>query len=56
MQSLRYICSQCGKDEKQCDCDRYCCLCQGSDNVRLCEDGAYYCANCREACDYMAQD
>ncbi len=27
----------------------------GSDNVRLVQDGQYYCQVCREACDYEAQ-
>lgn len=50
-----FICTQCDKDEKTCRCERYCCLCQGEHNVRLCEDGNYYCLDCREACDYQAQ-
>jgi hypothetical protein len=23
--------------------------------VRLCQDGLYYCIDCREACDFQAQ-
>jgi len=30
-------------------------LCQGYENVRLCEDGNYYCLPCRESCDFQAQ-
>jgi hypothetical protein len=26
-------------------------MCKSWDNVSLCEDGQYYCAACREACD-----
>ncbi len=50
-----YICSLCDKEEKDCKCDRYCCLCQGANDVRLCQDGQYYCLDCREACDFAAQ-
>ncbi len=53
----KYHCSMCELEENKCQCDvkEYCILCQGSDNVRLCEDGQYYCIVCREACDYQAQ-
>jgi len=27
----------------------------GQTDVRLCEDGAYYCRDCREVCDYPVQ-
>jgi hypothetical protein len=50
-----YLCEQCDRQEEACHCDRYCCLCQGWDNVRLGSDGRYYCLNCREACDMVAQ-
>lgn len=50
-----FRCLQCEQIEQQCKCDKYCVLCQGEDNVRLCEDGNYYCLPCREACDYEAQ-
>jgi hypothetical protein len=56
MQTMRYVCRQCEREEPQCECDRYCSLCFGADNVRLCEDGGYYCMNCRESCDFTAQD
>lgn len=41
----------CEKPEAQCTCDRYCCLCLGQFGIRLCEDGRFYCPDCREACD-----
>jgi hypothetical protein len=41
----------CEKPEQDCHCDRYCCICMGQDDVRLCMDGLYYCPACREACD-----
>jgi hypothetical protein len=28
----------------------------GAHNVRLCQDGQYYCLECREACDMQAQN
>jgi hypothetical protein len=52
----RYICVLCDKTEDQCHCDRFCCLCQGAYNVRLCMDGQYYCVDCREVCDFQAQE
>ena len=48
----KYRCMQCEMTEDRCDCERYCCLCQSQMDVRLCEDGLYYCQPCREACDY----
>lgn len=51
----KFICMQCDQPEGSCKCDRYCCLCQGEHNVRLCQDGNYYCLDCREACDFQAQ-
>jgi hypothetical protein len=55
MQTTRYQCHVCERDEQHCECDRYCILCFGEDNVRLCEDGSYYCINCREVCDFVPQ-
>lgn len=52
---IRFHCSVCEREESRCECVRYCCLCNGADNVRLCEDGLYYCRACREACDFQAQ-
>lgn len=50
-----YICAVCDLPEKRCECTRYCCICQSPFDARLCEDGQYYCAPCREACDMHAQ-
>lgn len=44
-------CSQCDLPENKCECDRYCCYCQGQEHIRLCMDGKYYCPDCREACE-----
>lgn len=51
----QYRCAICDLEESRCLCERYCCLCQGQHNVRLCMDGQYYCVDCREACDLQAQ-
>jgi hypothetical protein len=45
-------CSQCDQPERQCDCEKFCCLCQSMLDIKLCHDGLYYCQPCREACDY----
>jgi hypothetical protein len=50
------LCCICDQAEEHCECDRYCSLCHSDYNVRLTEDGQYYCADCREACDYKTQD
>src|SRR5579864_6927828 len=52
----KYRCLQCEMTEDRCDCEKYCCLCQSLMEVRLCEDGLYYCKPCREACDYKVSD
>jgi len=51
-----FSCIACELPEGRCVCDRYCALCQSDYHVRLCEDGQYYCADCREICDYATQD
>ncbi|MFB3813004.1 MAG: hypothetical protein ACE14L_02750 [Terriglobales bacterium] len=53
----KYQCLLCEREEQKCVCDvrDYCCLCQGSDDIRLCEDGQWYCRTCREVCDLAAQ-
>jgi hypothetical protein len=51
----QFMCNQCGRTEKLCSCQRYCILCMGEHNVRLVQDGQYYCLDCREACDFHAQ-
>lgn len=49
-------CGQCEQIEERCDCEKYCCYCQGQLDVRLWEDGLYYCGACREACDYRVSN
>jgi hypothetical protein len=51
-----YYCLTCGAKEQECRCERYCSICQGEYNVRLCGDGNYYCKDCRDACEYEAQN
>ena len=48
-------CNICDLEESRCQCDKYCFMCQGDNNVRLCHDGMYYCQECREACNLQAQ-
>ena len=50
-----FKCMVCELEENRCQCDRYCGMCQGGHDVRLCQDGLYYCLECREACDLHAQ-
>ncbi len=52
----KYLCAVCDLPEERCQCEKYCCLCQGLHNIRLCMDGQYYCIDCREACDLQAQE
>ena len=51
-----FKCMVCDKPEKQCTCNRYCALCHADYELRLTEDGQYYCRDCREACDFRSQD
>lgn len=51
MAGQQVVCALCDKPEHQCQCDRYCCLCQAVFGIRLCVDGQYYCPDCREAMD-----
>ncbi len=44
-------CTQCDLPEERCTCEKYCTICKGQHNVRLCMDGLYYCPDCREACE-----
>jgi hypothetical protein len=55
MAETKYRCQQCDKEELRCDCDKYCCLCEGLDGTRMCADGLYYCKDCREACGYATE-
>jgi len=45
-------CAQCEQPEQECQCEKYCVLCQSVIDVRLCEDGLMYCEPCRSASDY----
>ena len=51
-----FKCAQCDQPEERCVCQRYCCLCQSTETIRLVGDGLYYCRDCREACDYRTED
>ncbi len=50
--SVRFRCADCDEVEERCKCDKFCYICQGEHEVRLVQDGCYYCLECREACDY----
>lgn len=52
---MPYICTICGERERDCQCERFCTLCKADHDVRLCEDGCYYCFDCREVCGFMAE-
>ena len=52
---MAYVCTVCGNSEKHCECSRFCMLCRSDLDVRLCEDGCYYCADCRDACGFSAE-
>ena len=52
----KYRCAQCEMPEAQCNCEKYCCLCQTVLDVRVCQDGLMYCDACRNACDYKTSD
>ena len=47
---------QCEMLEDKCDCEKFCCLCQGQVDIRLCQDGLWYCPPCRQACGYKVSD
>ena len=50
-----FVCVLCEQTERRCSCIKYCWLCRAQFDVRLCEDGQYYCLECREACDYLPE-
>ena len=52
----RFLCTACELVEEKCKCQKYCYLCLGEHEVRLVEDGCYYCLECREACDYLPEE
>ena len=56
MATAAFLCIACGRPEDKCACDRYCALCYSAYGLRLCEDGQYYCPDCRNVCDFMVQD
>jgi len=52
----KVVCILCDKPEYDCKCDRYCAVCQGQQGIRLCNDGRYYCPDCREAMEIHVVD
>jgi hypothetical protein len=52
----KFRCGQCEMSEDQCDCDKFCVLCQSQLDIRICKDGLMYCEPCRTACDYKTSD
>jgi hypothetical protein len=57
MAPRKFRCLVCDQTEDRCTCIiKYCALCHSDYTLRLTEDGQYYCAECREACDYRTQD
>jgi hypothetical protein len=48
----KFKCLDCESTEEKCHCDRYCVHCQSQIDIRLCDDGLYYCFPCRDACGY----
>ena len=53
---MSYACTVCGSTEEECKCLRFCTLCNSDFEVRLCEDGCYYCRDCREVCGFIAEE
>lgn len=51
----RFHCHVCEQVEENCKCDKYCYYCMSQYDVRLVEDGCYYCPECREACEYVPE-
>ena len=54
--TAKYRCAQCEQSERDCQCEKYCCLCQSVIDVRLCNDGLFYCEPCRTACGYKTSE
>ena len=52
----KFRCAQCEQLETECQCEKYCCLCQAINEIRMCDDGLMYCEPCRKACDYKTSD
>ena len=53
---MHYLCTVCSATEEECQCPRFCILCKSDSNVRLCDDGCYYCGDCREICGYTVEE
>lgn len=53
---MAYACTVCGENEERCQCPRFCMLCSSDSDVRLCDDGCYYCDICREICGYIVEE
>jgi hypothetical protein len=56
MLKSRFLCQMCEHVEEHCKCEKYCNFCQMQETLRLCSDGLYYCAACRESCDYQVEN
>jgi len=53
---MPFHCMICDLPEDRCLCERYCNLCLGDHQVRLCYDGQFYCFECREICELSVQN
>lgn len=53
---MAYLCTACGLPEYKCQCEKFCILCRSNSNVRLCQDGCFYCGECREICEFTTED
>jgi hypothetical protein len=54
--ATKFRCGQCEMLEDQCECDKFCVLCQSQLDIRICKDGLMYCEPCRNACDYKISE
>jgi len=54
--TAKFRCAQCERIEDECECEKFCCLCQAVIDIRICNDGRMYCPPCREACDYKTSN
>lgn len=51
-----FLCTACNATEVKCQCGKYCILCRSDIQVRLCQDGCYYCRDCREVCEFSVDE
>ena len=51
-----FFCTACNMTEVKCQCEKYCILCRSDVQVRLCQDGCYYCRECREVCEFSVDE